>query len=84
MSNVEANRAHQIERVARPNDSRAQMVVETQIPVLQAIFEMKVRGAGSERISDLRERQIVCGYQPNCTVLEQASGNRFRADSAIM
>lgn len=60
------------------------MVVETQFSVFQAIFEMKVGGAGSERISDLGERQIVCGYQPNRTVLEQCPRNRLRADSAIV
>jgi len=60
------------------------MVVETQLPILQAIFEMKVRGTGSKRISDFREGQIVRSYQPNRTVLEQAPGNRLRADSAIM
>lgn len=60
------------------------MVVEMQLPVLQAIFEMEVGGAGSERISDLGERQIMCGYQSNRAVLEQCPRNRLRADAAVM
>ena len=60
------------------------MVVETQFPILETIFEMKVPGAGSERISDLCERQIVRGYQPNRTTLKQTPRNRLCADSAIV
>jgi len=60
------------------------MVIETQFPVLQTIFEMKVPGAGSQGISDFRERQIVRGYQPNRAALKQAPCNRLCADPAIV
>jgi len=45
---------------------------------------MKVRGAWSQRVGNFRERQIVCGYQPNRTVLEQVARNGLRANPAIV
>ena len=37
------------------------------------MFEMKVRGAWSQRVGNFREGQIVCGYQLNRTELEQVA-----------
>ncbi len=64
-SDVEADRAHQLEGVAARHDAGPQAVVEVHPAVLELILEVHVRGARREVVGDLREREVVGGDEPD-------------------
>lgn len=57
--NVEADGAHQGQRVAARDDTRAHLIIEFHHAVFQVVFKMNIGGARAERIHDFGQRQIV-------------------------
>ena len=84
IADVQSDHAHQLQRVAFPDDSGADSIVKVHRSVIQMIFEVNVDRVAPERVNDFRQRQIVCGHDADRFVFNQLLDDAFRADSTVV
>src|ERR1700742_1821355 len=70
-SNIQADGAHQIERIAAGDDPGAHSVIENQTVILQPIFEVNIRRRGSEFVRYARECEVMRRDQSDGSAREQ-------------
>lgn len=80
----EADGAHQVKGVAALGYSGRELVVEVELVVFEAVFEMEIAGLAVHVVGHSSEGQVVSGEQADGIFLDEDFDDGFSADAAIV
>src|SRR5260370_28319550 len=81
---LKADRTHECQGISAPRHTRTHLVIESHGAVFELVCEVNVGGPGRQRVSDLREGQVMSGHQPDRAVSEQRADYRLRPKAALI
>ena len=83
-SDLEADRAHELEGVALLDDAGSHAVVELHAPLDDLVLEVHVAGDRREGVGDTREGEVVGGDQAERPACQKPANHGLGADAAIV
>src|SRR5947209_11581206 len=84
LSHLQADRTHELERIAPLDHTRVQAIVELHAAVLQVVLEMNVDCACAEIALESCQCKIVRGDESDGAAIEETANDRGSSDPPIV